>query len=476
MDLRASARSGVAWNSLAVGCTALVGLVQIAIAARFLAREDFGLMAMILMVIGFSQNLADLGTANALLHHQQATRRQLESLFWLSMGAGGALFALVAATGLFFARLWGEPALAVWLPVSALVFLFRGASQVSVTLLRRELRFRELARIDLAAALLGLSLVTGLAVGGFGVLALIAGQLGVAGVRCLLGLFRARDLFVPGFHFAWDEVREMVGFGVYQMGERLVKFASWNLDRFLIALWLGAELLGAYSLAYQLMIRPFRLIAAVTTRVSRPLLARLQQDRERMLEGYFTSVRIVALLAFPLYVGAFLVADELVAIVYGEGWGDVASLFAILWPLGILYAIGNPVGALVVATGRTRVGFLWNVFAAAVQLGAVLIGIRFGLQGLALGIVLATLCVIFPCGFYMRWVLARVAPAPFLACLARPLLYAALMGLGVHALAAPLASFSTGLQLALLATAGAAIYGALLWTRERGLLLLLRGS
>jgi O-antigen/teichoic acid export membrane protein len=476
MDLRASARRGVAWNSLAVSGTALVGLAQIAIAARFLDRGDFGLMAMILIVIGFSQNLADLGTANALLHHQQASRRQLESLFWLSMGAGGALFALVAATGLLFARLWSEPALAFWLPISALVFFFGGASQVSVTLLRRELRFRELARIELAAAVVGLALVSGLAVGGFGVAALVGGQLGVSGVRCLLGLLRARDLFVPAFHFAWDDVREMVGFGVYQMGERLVNFASWNLDRFLIALWLGAELLGAYSLAYQLMIRPFRLIAAVTTRVSRPLLARLQHDRERLLAGYFTSVRIVALLAFPLYVGAFLVSDELVAIVYGEGWGDVASLFAILWPLGIVYAIGNPVGALVVATGRTRVGFLWNVFAAAVQLAAVLIGIQFGLRGVALAIVLATLCVIFPCGFYMRWLLARVAPAPFLACLVRPMVYAALMGLGVYALSESLSTFSSGLQLVLLAAAGAAIYAALLWTRERQLLLSLRGS
>ncbi len=124
MDLRTRARSGVAWNSLAVSGTALVGLAQIAIAARFLAREDFGLMAMILIVIGFSQNLADLGTANALLHHQQATRRQLESLFWLSLAAGGVLFALVAAGGVGFARLWGQPALAFWLPVSALVFLF----------------------------------------------------------------------------------------------------------------------------------------------------------------------------------------------------------------------------------------------------------------------------------------------------------------------------------------------------------------
>ena len=476
MDLRASARSGVAWNSLAVSGTALVGLAQIAIAARFLEREDFGLMAMILIVIGFSQNLADLGTANALLHHQQATRRQLESLFWLSLAAGGVLFALVAATGVGFARLWGQPALALWLPVSALVFLFGGASQVSITLMRRELRFRALARIELAASVVGLSLVAGFAVGGFGVLALVAGQLGVAGVRSLLGLIRARDLFVPAFHFAWDEVREMLGFGVYQMGERLVNFASWNLDRFLIALWLGAELLGAYSLAYQLMIRPFRLIAAVTTRVSRPLLARLQQDHEQLLAGYFTSVRIVALLAFPLYVGAFLLSDELVAIVYGEGWSDVASLFAILWPLGILYAIGNPVGALVVATGRTRVGFLWNCFAAVVQLVAVLVGIQFGLRGVALAIVLATLCVLFPCGFYMRWRLARVAPAAFLACLLRPLVYAALMGLGVYALAPPLASLPTGIQLTLLAAAGAAIYGALLWTRERGLLLALRGS
>jgi O-antigen/teichoic acid export membrane protein len=276
--------------------------------------------------------------------------------------------------------------------------------------------------------------------------------------------------------FRRADLSPFLSFGLYQTGERLVNFASWNLDKLLIGAWLGTELLGVYHLAYQLMIRPFRVVASLSGRVSRPIIARLQRDRERMVGAYLESVRWVALVACPLYLGACLVADPLVAVVYGDRWGQVADLFRILWPLGILYCIGNPAGGLVIATGRARVGFLWNCFAALVQVAAVCVGVQAGLRGVALAILFATLVVIFPAGFRLRWVLARVSPAAFLTALAPGLGYASVMGVGVWALMGAVDGAPAPAQLAFLGAAGAAIYAALVWLRERPRLLAMWGS
>lgn len=475
-DLGAATRRGVGWSTVSIAGTAASGLLQLSVAARFLSRDDFGLMALILVVVGFSQSFSDLGTANAVLHRQRAHGPELDSLFWLSVAVGGVLFALVGASGPVFARLWHEPDLAEWLPLAAVVFLFMGAMQVPTALLRRELCFRPLAIVELSGAAASLVVVGALAIHGFGVLSLLAGQIAGTGVRCLGISLAARRLFRPRLHFDLGEVRPYLDFGIYQLGERLLNFAAWNLDKVVIGTWLGTQVLGTYSLAYQLVIRPFRFFAAVSTNVTRSVLARMQDDRDGLVRGYLTSVRLVALVAFPAYAAAFAVSDSLVLLVYGPGWGDAASLFAILWPLGALYAVGSLVGGLVVATGKVHLSFVWNLFAVLVHFAAILVGVRFGARGVALALVLATACVLFPCGFYLRFLLVRLRPVPFLTHLAPPFAYAAIMGVAVRGTATLLAPLPAGPKLAFAIGCGLTVYGALLWTRERALLLSLRGS
>jgi O-antigen/teichoic acid export membrane protein len=472
LDLAAHARRGVAWSAATLVGGALLSLLQLAVAARHLERADFGLMALVLVVVGLCQTMADLGTANAVLHRQRATPDELSSLFWMSVAVGAALAAGVAACGPLLATAWREPALARWLAATASVFLFVGATQVPAALLRRDLRFRALAVVELGSSAAGVAAVCALALAGAGVGALVAGQVAAAAVRCALALALAGH--APALHFSREELRPFLSFGLYQVGERLVSFAAWNVDKLVIGLWLGTPALGAYTLAYQFVIRPFRILANLSARVARPLLARVQDDAARLEGAYLESVRIAALLAFPLYVGTWLVADPLVELVYGPGWHDVASLLGLLWPLGILYSIGNPVGALVIATGRARVGFVWNAFCALVDVAAVLIGIPFGVHGVAAALVVATAGVLFPCGFTMRWALARIRPAAFLATLARPLAYAALVGAAIAALSAGLPALPAGAELGLLVACGAAVYLGVLAVRERALLLALR--
>jgi lipopolysaccharide exporter len=473
LDLGREARNGVAWSSLALAGGALLSMLQISVAARFLDRSEFGLMALVLVVVGFCQNMGDLGTAGAVLYRQRATRGELASLFWMCCAVGAVLGLGVAASGPLVARLWSQPALALWLPVTALVFPMLGASQLPLTLLRRDLRFGALSTIEVASAAAGVAAVCALAVAGGGVAALVGGQLAAAAARCALALRLGR--FRPELHFTRAELRPFLAFGLYQTGERLLHYAAWNVDKVLVGFWLGTGALGVYNLAYQLVIRPFRLFAKLSTRVGLPLLARVQEDPARLHAAYLESVRIAALIALPVYVGAWLVAEPMVALLYGPRWGDVAALFRILWPLGVLYAIGNPIGALVVATGRARVGFLWNVFSVLLHLAALAIGVRFGVRGVAVALVGVTAGVIFPCGFWMRWKLARIPARPFLRQLLRPLAYAALMALAVGVLARALPALPAPLELVALGACGVAVYGCLLWQRERTLLLALRG-
>lgn len=475
-DLGAAARRGVGWSVLSVAASSVSGVLQLGIAARFLSRDDFGVMALILVVVGFAQSFSDLGTANAVLYRQRARRSELDSLFWVSAAVGLLLFALVSASGPIFARVWGEPSLALWLPLAAVVFLFIGAMQVPMALLQRELRFRELALTEIAGAAASLLAVTFLSMRGFGVASLLAGQLASGSTRWLATTLASWPLFRPHLHFDAREVRPYLGFGAYQLGERMLNFGWRNLDKLVIGSWIGTDALGAYSLAYQLMIRPFRLLASVSANVTRSVLARLQDDRDRLVRGYLVGVKLVALTAFPTYIGALATADPLVRLVYGPGWDDVATLFSILCPLGAFYAIGNPVGGLVVATGKARVAFAWNLFTIVVHAAAVLAGAQFGARGVALALLLATAGVTFPCGFFLRWLLVRLRPRPFLACVARPLAYALIMGIAVRALETVFPPLSALPKLGLSVACGIAVYTALLWTRERALLLSLRGS
>lgn len=473
LDLGREARNGLAWSTLALAGSALLSMLQISVAARFLDRSEFGLMALILVVVGFCQSMADLGTAGAVLYRQRATTGELASLYWMCSGVGVVLGLGVAASGPVAARFWSQPALSLWLPVTALVFPLFGASQVPMALLRRDLRFGALSTLEVVSSGAGVAAVCTLAVAGGGVAALVGGQLAAAAARCALALRLGR--FRPELHFTRAELRPFLAFGLYQTGERLLNYAAWNVDKVLVGLWLGTGALGVYNLAYQLVIRPFRLFAKLSARVGLPLLARVQADRARLQAAYLENVRIAALVAFPVYVGATLVAGPLVTLLYGPGWEDVAALFRILWPLGALYAIGNPIGALVVATGRARISFAWNLFAVLLHLGALAIGVRYGLHGVAFALVAVTAGVLFPSGFWMRWKLARLTARPFLRQLLRPLAYAGLMALAVALADRLLPVLPAPVELVALGACGVAVYGCLLWQRERALLLALRG-
>ncbi|HET6762445.1 MAG TPA: MOP flippase family protein [Longimicrobiaceae bacterium] len=474
MSLRRAAAAGFTWTGLSSVGTTLVQFAQLAMLARLLAPDDFGLLAMVMVVLGFAQAFTDMGVSQAIVHRQDATRDQLSSLYWLNVLAGVAVFVIVAAAAPLLARLFGDDRLRAPVMVAACVFLITPWGQQFQVLLERELRFRTLTAAEVSASVLGALVAVTAAWQGRGVFALVYGQLAGsavrAGILCSVGWREWR----PGLRFRWADVTGFVGFGVYQMLERCVNFASANVDKLLIGSLLGAGPLGFYNVAYQMMVRPFQVFNPVVTRVAFPVFARVQNDLPRLRAGYLEVLRVIALVIFPVYLGMAALAGPLFTTLMGDRWQPAVPIFQVLVTLGIIWSLGNPIGSLLWARGRADLGLYMNLVAVATYAAAITVGARWGVMGVAVAMCAGAALVLFPLEFLVRWRIARFRPLEYLASFLPALAAAVLMGAAVHGVSLAVARFGRGAQLGAGTVAGVAVYAALALWWQRPFLLRLR--
>lgn len=459
MTLTQTARVGTFWT----GLSSLVGLIahfgQLIVLARLLSPLDFGLAAMVMVVIGLVQAYADAGVGNAIIHRQDNTVQALASLYWLNIGIGIALFLLIVLVTPAVTDFFNEPRLKTILPLAGLSVLVIPFGQQFQALMQKNLQFRPLAIIEVSASLIGAAVAILLAVKGFGVFALIYGFLANAILRTVCLIVVGIRNWRPALRFKFSDLRGYFSFGLYQMGERTTNFLKQRIDQLILGAAIGALSLGFYNLAFSLAIFPVSRINPVLTRVAFPVFAKIQDNDIELLKGYMLLQRIVALVNFPILVGMAVTAPLFVPIILGDQWEPSIPLIQILAFVGLLRATGNPVGALLMAKGRANVAFFWNLAVVLVQIPAVLVGAKLhGAVGVAVA-VLATQALFFWANYFVN-IRSTIGP-----CLLEHLLSftpaavsAGLMGVVVLALSQALGEASNA-NIAYLVALGVVTYG-----------------
>jgi len=384
MSLKAEAISGAKWTTGSTVAVTAIQLVQLTIVARLLSPSDFGLMAMVMAVLGFAQIFTDVGIGSAIIHRQQNTREELSSLYWLNVAAGACVFLLTIAVTPAVVEFFGEPRLALLLPTMAVLFLITSFGQQFYLLLQKELRFRHLALVEMAAATAGAVVAIGCAARGLGVYSLAFGQLGLACVTTVLVAIIAWREGCPMARFRLSDTRPYVRFGLYQLGDRSVNFLVARVDQIIIGAVLGAGALGIYNFAWNLAVMPVTRINPILTRIAFPVFARVQLDNQRLKRGYLTLVWLLATTNGPILVGGAVVASSLVPVVFGPQWIPMVPTLQVLAMVGLSRSIVNPVGSLVLAKGRPDLAFKLNLCFVFLQLPAVYLGATLGgLAGVA---------------------------------------------------------------------------------------------
>ena len=378
MNLRSQAASGVRWNGVSMAVVTTLQYITLAVLAGILSPSDFGLVGMVMVVIGFAGLFADMGISNAIIYRQESSRDELSSLYWMNILAGVVVFLIVCGASPWITAFYHEPRLGNLILLSSLLFLIVPFGQQFQILLQKELLFDHLAKIEIISSFTNSLVAIALAILGRGVFSLIWGQLAGTTISVVLLVRWGWKNGRPSFHFSKKDLKGYLGFGLYQMGEKAVNYFNTNLDYLLIGSMLGAKSLGYYTLAHNLVLRPAQKINPIITKVAFPVFSKVQNDIKRLKSGYLKMLRLVAATNFPIMAGLAVVAPVAVPVIFGEPWLPSIILIQILTVVGLLRSMGNPVGSILLSRGRADLSFKWNLALMVTQIPGLYVGAKLG--------------------------------------------------------------------------------------------------
>ncbi len=365
----------------------LVGLVTSIVIARFLTPRDVGLAAMGVVFVNLALLLADAGVAAAIVQRQTLTEDDKSTAFWATMALGVGL--TLAGIGLSWpiADFYGEPRVQPIFAALSFAYLFTAPGIVQGALLTRELKFRSLELRTIAATTTSCAAGITLAIAGFGPWAIVAQHLTITLVSTVL-LWRSSS-WRPKLRATRASFSDMAGFSTHVLGSRVFTWLARNVDNLLIGRYLGAAALGAYSLAFNLMITPVTRVAGPITQVFYPAFSRMREP-ERIAGAWLRAVRMVAFVVTPAMLGVIVVAPDFVRVVFGPRWHAAVPVLRILAPLGLVQALQALNYGILQSVARTRVLVRYTAVASVVTVGAFAAGLPWGIEGVATAYVLVS--------------------------------------------------------------------------------------
>jgi O-antigen/teichoic acid export membrane protein len=373
------------------------GALQIAsaiILARLLAPEDFGLVAIVMVLTGFAPLLIDFGLGDATTQRSRISQGQVSSLFWLSSGIGSTVALVVAACSSPIAWLYREPRLQPIALSIAVTFVLSGMSNQHLALLRRTMQFGKIGNIQLLSTLAGIAVAIILAVSGYGYWALVLRPI-VNSLCVALGAWLACR-WRPGFPVVDDEVKSMIRFGLHVVGFSVTYTMARAVDRIALGLFYRPDQVGYYQNAVTLYDNSIFSALIQMHTVGSAALSKLHSNPAALRQKYEAALSALAFFVMPLSAILSVTAEDLTVILLGEKWRVAGSLLGILALRGIFHVVEGSQGWLHLSIGRADRWRNWGIVSLVVQVVAVLGGLPFGSEGVAVAVVVASSLIAVP--------------------------------------------------------------------------------
>ena len=376
------------------GLDFLLRLVYIVAMARLLPPEYFGLLSMVTAITTIAERFKDLGLGAATIQSPRITEEQISTLFWLNTGMGALIGLMVAAMALPLSAFYRDQRLVGITVVLATAFVWSGASNQHDALLRRSMRFGQLAVLKLAATALSMVAAVVLAVEGYGYWALVAREV-LRSVFFAVGAWTCCP-WLPRMPSRSPGIRRMLTFGADITASNLVSIASSSLDQVLLGRVFGAHPLGLYRQGFQLAYAPMNQLTTPIRVVTESALSRLQDAADAYRRYFWNILTALALVTVPLGLFMAVLADEIVGVALGPKWADAAPVFRVLALASCLQPSVGVVDATMVTCGYSRRLFWLGLLASLVLVACLFAGLAFGPTGVAAAQLGAFLVVLVP--------------------------------------------------------------------------------
>jgi O-antigen/teichoic acid export membrane protein len=393
-DLKGRTVRGGAITFVAQGIKVALNMGSTVVLARLLTPADYGLIGMVTGVTGFVEMFKDAGLSMATVQRERITNEQISTLFWLNVALSVGLMSVVIALAPVVAVFYHEPRL-TWVTVAlAGTFLLSGLTVQHQALLRRNMKFKQLAVIDILSLGAGAIAAVVMAWLGYSYWALV-------GMAVASSLVNAAAAWIampwcPGLPRRGCGVRPMIGFGGNIVGSRFLYSFVRNTPSILLGWYWGAGAVGLYQRAYTLLMFAVDQIQGPVTAVAIAPMSRVQGDTPRLRRYFLAGYTVVISCILPIVVTCAVFADEIVAVLLGRQWHATAGIFRWLALSGVFVGLVNPQGMLLLAMGQAAKCMKLGLADAVCVVVAYFAGLRYGAEGVAVSFLVAKVLICVP--------------------------------------------------------------------------------
>jgi O-antigen/teichoic acid export membrane protein len=373
-------RSGLV-RLCAQGVTFALRIGSLVVLARLLGPEDFGLIGMVTAFTGALTTLGDFGLSAAAIQRTTVSEEQFSALFWINILLGAVLGLITLSMAPAIAAFYHAPQLVGITAVMAMGFLLSAAGTQHAAILQRQMRFTALAVINIVSLIGGIAIAIYGAKAGYGYWALASMSV-TSPLIGTIGVWLTTS-WVPGKPRRSTGIRSMMRFGGSLALINLLVYFGYNAEKIMIGRFWGADAIGIYGRAYQLINIPTENLNSAVGQVAFSALSRLQDDPVRFRSYFLKGFSLILALTLPITIACALFAEDIVFVLLGPNWKDTAIIVRLLAPTIMIFAIINPLGWLIFSLGLVARGLKVAPMLAVVMITGYAVALPYGPKGVA---------------------------------------------------------------------------------------------
>lgn len=382
-QLQARAVKAMAHLGLGSALGKLLSLSTTLVLARLLSPQDYGVMALAMIVIGFVGFFNEVGIGAAIVQKTELSTTEVNGCFAIAVLTSLALSGMTVMGSGLAAGFFRTPALQAMISVLASAFLLGAFSTVPLAFLRKELKFKTIATINFVGVLVQSLTSIVLAAYGYGAWSLVWGFVASSAVQTLCAFLFSS--WRPRGGYDLREAADLVFYGLHVTASRIFWYLYSNADKVIIGKLLGTRQVGIYDMSFGLASLPSDQVTTLVTNVASPLFSKLQHNMDEVAGAILKLSRGIVYITYPVLIGMLVCSHELILVLLGENWLEILVPFGALCIRGLLKSIDPLLSQVLISTGHAKKLSAYTAMCGIVMSLAILAGaLAGGLFGVSL--------------------------------------------------------------------------------------------
>lgn len=388
--------NNIKWVGLSQLAKVLSQVVTIFYLTRVISPNEYGLLAMTAIVMNLATIFSDMGTASAVIQKQNITLSFYNLIYKINIFIGFFVCAVILLVSPLVVGYFERSELYNLLFMLSIIFPITGLGIVHRAKLEKDQNFKKLAKIEVFSSMVGLIVAIVMANLEFGIYSIVTQMIVIAALISIFCRFLSGLKLTIFGSYERNDLKHIYHFSGNLLSFNLINYFSRNLDVILIGKYFSPTVLGAYSIAYRIMLFPVQSMTFVVSRALLPHISHDLSNSEAIRDNYFNCIFIIAMLTAPLMLGISALSNDFVELFFKEDWNDVAIILCWLAPSAIIQAILSTTGAVFTAYQRTNWLFWLGCIGALLYSFSFIIGVQYDIEFFVKMYLLANILNFFP--------------------------------------------------------------------------------